>query len=76
VIEWQRSGPQPGKDYSDLLCDGAEGIAKITANRPGVRHAFRPTALFELTRAFSVTREDPEIGVIILTGAARFPRRP
>jgi naphthoate synthase len=76
VIEWRRSGPEPGKDYSDILYDSAEGIAKITVKRPGVRHAFRTTTLFELSRAFNITRDDPEIGVIILTGAARFPRRP
>jgi len=69
VIEWQRSGPEPGKDYSDILYDAAEGIAKITINRPEVRNAFRPTTLFELSNAFNVARDDPEIGVIILTGA-------
>ena len=47
--------------------DGA--IAKITINRPEVRNAFRPTTLFELSDAFNAAREDPEIGVIILTGA-------
>ena len=69
MIEWQRSGPEPGKDYSDILYDSAEGIAKITINRPEVRNAFRPTTLFELSHAFNVARDDPEIGVIILTGA-------
>jgi naphthoate synthase len=69
VIEWQRSGPEPGKDYSDILYDTAEGIAKNTINRPEVRNAFRPTTLFELSHAFNVARVDPDIGVIILTGA-------
>src|SRR5262249_49977366 len=46
-----------------------EGIAKITINRPEVRNAFRPTTLFELQQAFTVARDDPGIGVIILTGA-------
>ena len=69
MIEWQRSGPQPGKDYSDIFYDKAEGIAKITINRPEVRNAFRPTTLFELSHAFNVARDDPGIGVIILTGA-------
>src|SRR3989441_7336412 len=46
-----------------------EGIAKITINRPEVRNAFRPTTLFELSHAFNQARDDPEIGVIILTGA-------
>jgi naphthoate synthase len=74
VTEWQRSGPEPGKDYSDIwydtvFRDTGGGVAKITINRPEVRNAFRPTTLFELSHAFSVARDDPKIGVIILTGA-------
>ncbi|HKF77949.1 MAG TPA: 1,4-dihydroxy-2-naphthoyl-CoA synthase [Candidatus Dormibacteraeota bacterium] len=46
-----------------------DGIARITINRPEVRNAFRPKTLFELSHAFNVARDDPEIGVIILTGA-------
>ena len=64
MIDWRRSG-----DYSDILYDTAEGIAKITINRPEVRNAFRPTTLFELSDAFNAARDDPAIGVIILTGA-------
>jgi naphthoate synthase len=61
---WQRSG-----DYEDILYDTWDGIAKITINRPGVRNAFRPTTVFEMSRAFEAARDDPKIGVIILTGA-------
>ncbi|MEX0658010.1 MAG: 1,4-dihydroxy-2-naphthoyl-CoA synthase [Egibacteraceae bacterium] len=64
MIDWQPSG-----DYTDILYDTAEGIAKITINRPEVRNAFRPTTLFELSAAFNVARDDPSIGVIVLTGA-------
>ncbi|HZH03803.1 MAG TPA: 1,4-dihydroxy-2-naphthoyl-CoA synthase [Myxococcaceae bacterium] len=45
-----------------------EGMAKITINRPEVRNAFRPQTLFELTEAFDLARNDPEVGVVILTG--------
>ena len=69
MTEWQRSGPEPGKDYSDIWYQTAEGIAKITINRPEVRNAFRPTTLYELSDAFAAARDDPSIGVIILTGA-------
>ena len=69
VIQWQASGPGLGQEYSDNRYATAEGIAKITINRPEVRNAFRPTTLFELQRAFNAARDDPEIGVIILTGA-------
>ena len=46
----------------------AEGIAKITINRPEVRNAFRPQTVFELKEAFSLARDDQNIGVVILTG--------
>jgi naphthoate synthase len=74
VTEWQRSGPEPGKEYSDIWYDTVfprpgGGVAKITINRPEVRNAFRPATLFELSHAFNVARDDPKIGVIILTGA-------
>ena len=69
MVEWQRSGPETRQDYADIWYDTAEGVAKITINRPEVRNAFRPTTLFELSHAFNVARDDPEIGVIILTGA-------
>jgi naphthoate synthase len=62
--DWKRSG-----EYEDIWYDTLDGIAKITINRPEVRNAFRPVTVFELSRAFTVARDDPEIGVIILTGA-------
>ncbi|HEV3101447.1 MAG TPA: 1,4-dihydroxy-2-naphthoyl-CoA synthase [Candidatus Dormibacteraeota bacterium] len=61
---WKRSGK-----YEDILYDTSDGIAKITINRPEVRNAFRPTTVFEMSRAFEVARDDPKIGVVILTGA-------
>jgi naphthoate synthase len=62
---WVRGG-----DYSDILYDTLDGsIARITINRPEVRNAFRPETLFELSHAFNVARDDPKVGVIILTGA-------
>jgi naphthoate synthase len=69
VVDWKASGPAEGQDYSDIIYETAEGIAKVTINRPEVRNAFRPTTLFELSAAFSAARDDPSIGVIILTGA-------
>ena len=63
-VTWEPSG-----DYEDILYATAEGIAKITINRPEVRNAFRPTTLFELTDAFERARNDSTVGVIILTGA-------
>ena len=58
----------PHGEFADIRYQTAEGIAKLTINRPEVRNAFRPTTLSELARAFEMARDDPEVGVIILTG--------
>ena len=65
-IHWQAA---EGADYTDILYDRAEGIARITINRPQVRNAFRPETVRELIDAFHRAHMDPETGVIILTGA-------
>jgi len=62
-VDWKETG-----DYQDVRHETAEGIAKITICRPEVRNAFRPQTLFELSRAFEAARDDPDVGVIILTG--------
>jgi naphthoate synthase len=58
----------PAGEWNDIRYETADGIAKLTIDRPEVRNAFRPTTLFELTRAFDLARDDPEIGVVVLTG--------
>jgi naphthoate synthase len=63
VPGWAQRG-----EWQDIRYEVAEGMAKITICRPEVRNAFRPKTLFELSRAFDLARDDPEIGVIILTG--------
>lgn len=57
------------KTYTDILYDKAEGIAKITINRPEVRNAFRPLTIQEISHALNDARDDENIGVVILTGA-------
>ena len=64
TVNWQPAG-----EYEDIIYEKAEGIAKVTINRPEVHNAFRPTTLFELSDAFDDARDDAEVGVIILTGA-------
>ncbi|MGH2925469.1 MAG: 1,4-dihydroxy-2-naphthoyl-CoA synthase [Solirubrobacterales bacterium] len=59
---------QPGGEYKDIRYELAEGIAKITINRPEVRNAFRPETVIELSDAFERAREDSSVGVIVLTG--------
>lgn len=60
---------QSVKTYEDILYHKADGIAKITINRPHKRNAFRPKTVVELYEAFIDAREDLSIGVILLTGA-------
>ena len=55
-------------DWRDIRYETAEGIARITICRPEVRNAFRPRTLFELSAAFGLARDDPEIGVVVLRG--------
>jgi len=63
-IQWQVA-----KTYEDILYHKAEGMAKITINRPHKRNAFRPKTVVEMYDAFADAREDPTVGVVLLTGA-------
>ena len=57
-------------DFEDLRYEKTKDgqIAKITINRPEVRNAFRPQTVREMLVAFDLAHEDPEVGVVILTG--------
>jgi naphthoate synthase len=63
AADWQRAG-----EYEDIRYELADGIAKITIDRPEVRNAFRPETLSEISDALERAREDTSVGVIILTG--------
>ena len=71
-VTWQAAA-----EYEDIRYEVSAGadwdpahprIAKITIDRPEVRNAFRPETVVELSHAFERAREDPGIGVVILTG--------
>lgn len=63
-VVWTASG-----SYTDIRYQTSpEGIAKITICRPEVRNAFRPQTIMEISAALTAAREDPHVGVIILTG--------
>ena len=64
IPQWKPEG-----SFEDVLYAKAEGIAKITINRPEVHNAFRPKTVRELQAAFEDARDDGEVGVVILTGA-------
>jgi naphthoate synthase len=60
---------RPAGEYEDIRYElSGDGIAKVTIDRPEVRNAFRPQTVVELSTAFERAREDPEVGVVILTG--------
>jgi naphthoate synthase len=60
---------QTVRDYEDILYHKCDGVAKVTINRPHKRNAFRPETVFEMIDAFTDAREDPAVGVVLLTGA-------
>ena len=62
-IKWQVPA---GLEFQDILYHQAEGIAKITINRPQVRNAFRPETVQELSRALGHAHLESEIGVIVI----------
>jgi naphthoate synthase len=66
IPNWKRG--DGGENFQDVRYEVAEGMAKITINRPEVRNAFRPETLAELQQAFNFARDDDSIGVIIFTG--------
>jgi len=63
ALNWKPEG-----QWRDIEYHVAEGIAKITINRPEKRNAFRPQTVTELIKAFDIARDDNEVGVVILTG--------
>ena len=67
IPKWQAA--TGAEKFTDVIYEVAEGMAKITINRPEVRNAFRPQTLFELAEAFNLARDNDQVGVIIFTGA-------
>jgi naphthoate synthase len=63
-MKWKTAGT-----YSDILYQKADGVAKITINRPAKRNAFRPETVSQMIRAFEDARDDQRVGVVLLTGA-------
>jgi naphthoate synthase len=62
AINWKTA-----KEYQDITYKKANGVARIAFNRPNVRNAFRPLTTSELFDAFLDAREDPEVGVVLLS---------
>ena len=60
---------QQVKEFTDIRYEKADGIAKVTINRPEKRNAFRPETIMQMYEAFIDAREDPTVGVVLLIGA-------
>ncbi|MDX2026603.1 1,4-dihydroxy-2-naphthoyl-CoA synthase [Microcella sp.] len=61
----------PGfENLTDLTyhLDTSGRIARIAFDRPEVRNAFRPHTVDELYRALDDARQNPKVGVVLLTG--------
>ncbi|MGH8995157.1 MAG: 1,4-dihydroxy-2-naphthoyl-CoA synthase [Acidimicrobiales bacterium] len=59
---------KPIGEYRDIRYEVGDGIARITICRPEVHNAFRPQTVAEMTEAFTLSRDDPDVGAIVLTG--------
>ncbi|MFT4219583.1 MAG: 1,4-dihydroxy-2-naphthoyl-CoA synthase [Microbacterium sp.] len=72
--EWDAA---PGADaYTDITAHVSKDgrIARVAFDRPEVRNAFRPHTVDELYRALDMARQDPRIGVVLLTGNGPSPK--
>ena len=66
IIDWENKA-----NYVDITYHKCAGIAKITINRPHLHNAFRPLTVKEMLSALEDARNDPNIGVVILTGEGK-----
>ncbi len=63
-------------DLTDLTYhhDADGRVARVAFDRPEVRNAFRPHTVDELYRALDDARQNPRIGVVLLTGNGPSPK--
>jgi enoyl-CoA hydratase/carnithine racemase len=58
-------------DYEQIIYTIDSGVATITLNRPQVLNAFTPTMIDEWVHAIEAAKLDPEVRVLLVTGAGR-----
>ena len=63
-LNWQQS-----RNYTDILYEVADGIARVTINRPERMNSLHPPANFELHEIWNDFEGDPDLWVGIVTGA-------
>jgi len=61
--------PTPSQAYETVRVSGEGHIAYVALNRPDIRNAFNETMIRELREVFSILVEDPNLRVVVLTGA-------
>ncbi len=62
-VEWK-----PLKEFKEILFEYYDGIAKISINRPEVHNAFTPLTVMEMSEAMELSRQHPDVQVIVLAG--------
>jgi enoyl-CoA hydratase len=55
--------------YENLILEVRDRIARVTINRPKVLNALNEKTVREIHAAFASLRNDPNVGVVILTGS-------
>jgi naphthoate synthase len=56
------------KEFKEILFQYYDGVAKISINRPEVHNAFTPLTVSEMIEAMELARQNPDVGVVVLTG--------
>ena len=59
--------------YEDIIYEKKEGIGWITINRPETYNSIVGLTIKEMLHAVTDSAEDPEVGVIVFTGAETNP---
>ncbi|MFM8976987.1 MAG: 1,4-dihydroxy-2-naphthoyl-CoA synthase [Bacteroidota bacterium] len=58
----------PLASFEEIKFELCDGVGKISINRPEKHNAFTPLTVQEMSQAMEMCRQDPRIGVVILTG--------
>jgi len=62
---------RPAMLYQHLRLETADGVARVTLDRPDVRNAFNADLIRELTDAFARVGADPHVRVVVLAGEGK-----
>jgi enoyl-CoA hydratase/carnithine racemase/predicted RNase H-like HicB family nuclease len=63
------SDSRPEPEFTDIICEKKDWIARVTINRPSVYNAYTDHTLREMAAAFRDAASDDSIAVLVLTGA-------